>query len=107
MKLLKYLLLGLIVGGLMSAAAPQKAGAKTSSTASTKQSAKHSLVDINSASEAELKELPGIGDAYAAKIVQNRPYRGKNELLQKKVVPAATYEKIKDQIVARQAGTKK
>ena len=60
------------------------------------------LVDINSATEAQLKELPGIGDAYAAKIVQNRPYRVKTDLERKNIIPHATYEKVKDRIIARQ-----
>jgi competence protein ComEA len=68
----------------------------------TKASDKKEPVDINSASEKELKELPGIGDAYAEKIIKNRPYKGKDELMQKKVLPKATYDKIKDEIVARQ-----
>jgi competence protein ComEA len=59
-------------------------------------------LDINSAKPDELKALPGIGEAYAKKIVEGRPYKRKDELVQKKVVPQATYDKIKDQIVAKQ-----
>ena len=59
-------------------------------------------LDINSASEAELKAFPGIGDAYAKKIVEGRPYKRKDELVQKKVVPKATYDEIKNQIAAKQ-----
>jgi competence protein ComEA len=58
-------------------------------------------LDINSASADELKALKGIGEADAKKIVENRPYKTKDELVEKKVVPKATYDGIKDKIVAK------
>ena len=104
MKLLKYLCVCMMAVAFLSAAPPQKKKPSNPAPTSAAQTGK---LDINTATEAELKQLPGIGDAYAAKIVQNRPYYAKNELKQKKIIPAATYEKIKDQIIAKHNGSKK
>ncbi|QJR14444.1 ComEA family DNA-binding protein [Usitatibacter palustris] len=60
------------------------------------------LMDINSASAKELATLPGIGEARATAIVKGRPYKGKNELADKKIIPESVYEGIKDKIIAKQ-----
>ena len=75
-------------------------GKKATPPASTKQKAE--LMDINSATKQELMTLPGIGDAYSQKIIDNRPYRGKNDLVRKNVIPQGTYDKISGQIIAKQ-----
>jgi DNA uptake protein ComE-like DNA-binding protein len=76
-------------------------GKQVGAAASTNPSDK--LVDINSASADELKALPGIGDAYAQKIIQGRPYANKTQLKTKGIIPSATYNKISDLIIAKQS----
>jgi DNA uptake protein ComE-like DNA-binding protein len=102
MKLRKSLLL--LVVALCVAITPSfgQAAAAAKKAAAAKTEAATGLIDINSADAATLKTIPGIGDAYAAKIVSNRPYKGKDEIVKKAGVPQGVYDKIKDKIIAKQ-----
>lgn len=84
------------------AAAPSTAPSATPSTPDAKGDAKAGLIDINSAGAEELSQLKGIGEARSAAIVKGRPYRGKDELVRRKILPEAVYAEIKDRIIAKQ-----
>ena len=119
--ILKGILTTTILGGLMISAAiaqtttgstkpagsnPAAATPAAKSTTAAPAAAKADMVDINTASKADLMKLPGMTDAEAAKIIAGRPYKMKTQLKSGKVVSDAEYAKISDMIIAKQAGKK-
>ena len=97
---LSVLLAGALLAGASAyAEAPSKAGAPSTAAAS----AKTGLLDINTASRDDLKALKGVGDKRADDIIKGRPYKSKDELVRRKIVPQAVYNEIKDKIIAKQS----
>ena len=88
-------------------AAPAKTEAKKDAAPAKADAKKAELMDINSASEKDLATLKGIGEARSKAIVKGRPYKGKDELVQKKIIPQNVYDDIKDHIIAKQDTAKK
>jgi competence protein ComEA len=91
--------LGLLLVGLL--ALPASSGEQPAK-APQPAAAKAELMDLNSATAEQLQTLSGIGEAYAKKIIEGRPYKSKDELVRNKVIPQATYNKIKTLVIAKQ-----
>jgi competence protein ComEA len=100
-KFMSRILVVLFTLSLISGMAVAQA-AKKPATSATAAAADADLLDINSATKDQLDALPGIGAAYSQKIIDGRPYAKKTDLTRKKIIPEATYAKIKDKIIAKQ-----
>jgi competence protein ComEA len=101
---LRMLFLALLLSVGISSAVVSHAVAQTPAAGTAmKAQTKTDLLDINSATKDQLDALPGIGDKYAQKIIDGRPYAKKTDLVRKKVIPQATYNKIASMIIAKQS----